>query len=221
MSARSVSWDSQHKHSNSSKNQDLLLFCRAPQGTISDDSDTLLLVYSVCMHGAVGNDKSWYLGVKEEENRKMTDQSKCFCLLDYKKEQEKKKKSSRSLAATFINSDWLNVHHTVKQFAQRISTRLYRLSYICSLAKSHSPCLQQSKLVIKLTDTGRFPLQRRKTSIWSQQVTQRLEWKNLSLPSCWGRARSAVRGISYYLSKILSGKIKQLVIQWTMKPFYP
>lgn len=60
------------------------------------------------MHGAVGNDKSWYLGVKEEENRKMTDQSKCFCMLDYKKEQKqkgKKKKSSRSLAATLINSD--------------------------------------------------------------------------------------------------------------------
>lgn len=45
-------------------------------------TQTLLLVYSVCMHGAVGNDKSWYLGVKEEENRKMSDQSKCFCLPD-------------------------------------------------------------------------------------------------------------------------------------------
>lgn len=179
MSARSVSWDSQHKHSNSSKNQDLLLFCRAPQGTISDDSDTLLLVYSVCMHGAVGNDKSWYLGVRKKKiERWLIKANVSACLIIKRNRNRKeKKKSSRSLPATFINSGWLNVHHTVKQFAQRISTRLYRLSYICSLAKSHSPCLQQSKLVIKLTDTGRFPLQRRKTSIWSQQVMQRLEWK--------------------------------------------
>jgi len=81
----------------------------------------------------VGNDKNWYLGVKEEANRKMADQSKYFCLTDYKTNRiKKKKKSSRSLAATLLKSDWLNVHHMVKQLARRLGARLYHLSHICS-----------------------------------------------------------------------------------------
>lgn len=55
-------------------------------------TQTLYYLFMVfCLHGAVGNDKNWYLGVKEEENRKMTDQSKCFCLPDYKRNRNQRK----------------------------------------------------------------------------------------------------------------------------------
>lgn len=60
----------------------------------------------------------------------MTDQSKCFCLPDYKRKINEKTQSSRSLIAILIESDWLDVHQMAKLSAQRLGTRLYHFSHV-------------------------------------------------------------------------------------------